>query len=119
MLLGSGEPGEPGFEKATPVYNNIYHVPQYMPGYPTAAIIWPRVIEVPCRKVEAGLQCDGYNWTPNMGRAEYLYFMPVLAAVVPVSTAPEAAMVTPVAVVAPQSEPSKAKDSKAARQDRE
>jgi hypothetical protein len=78
MFLGSGEPGQPGFENATAVYNNVYHAPQYLPGFPTAATIWPRVIEVPCRQVGASLQCEGYHWTPRMGRGEYLYFTPVL-----------------------------------------
>jgi hypothetical protein len=90
MLLGSGEPGQPGVENATMVANDVYHVPQYLPGFPTAATIWPRVIEVPCRSVAARLRCDGYNWTPAMGRGEYLYFTPVLGAVPqPVSQAAE------------------------------
>lgn len=88
MLLGSGEPGQPGMENATAVYNNVYHAAQYLPGFPTAATIWPRVIEVPCRQVEARLQCDGYNWTPRMGRGEYLYFTPIVLAARPVAEAP-------------------------------
>lgn len=57
--------------------DNYIHVPQYMPYYPTAAVIWPRVVEVPCEKTEAGeLRCEGYNWTPAMGRGEYLFFVP-------------------------------------------
>jgi hypothetical protein len=83
--LGSGEPGQSGLENATLVFDNVYHVPQYMPGFPTAATLWPRVVEVPCRRVGAGLQCDGYNWTPRMGRAEYLFFVPVLVSGTPVS----------------------------------
>ena len=27
----------------------VYHAPQYMPGFPTAATIWPRVVEVKCQ----------------------------------------------------------------------
>lgn len=54
-----------------------YYVPQYLPYYPTAATIWARVIEVPCEKAADGkVTCEGYNWTPNMGRAEYLFIMP-------------------------------------------
>ena len=83
--LGSGEPGQAGLENATLVYDNIYHVPQYLPGFPTAATLWPRVVEVPCRRAGAGLQCEGYNWTPRMGRAEYLFFVPVLISGAPVS----------------------------------
>lgn len=54
-----------------------YHVPQYMPYYPTAAVIWPRVVEVPCTRAADGkVTCEGYNWTPDMGRAEYLFIVP-------------------------------------------
>ncbi|MDB5914249.1 MAG: hypothetical protein JWP22_2924 [Ramlibacter sp.] len=74
---GSGEPGQAGFENALAVENNIYHVPQYLAGYPTARTLWPRVVEVPCTSVSAVTRCRGYNWTPAMGRSEYLYFRPV------------------------------------------
>ncbi|MDB5947274.1 MAG: hypothetical protein JWQ33_2300, partial [Ramlibacter sp.] len=103
-LLGSGEPGQTGFENATEVYNNIYHVPQYLPGFPTAAVLWPRVVEVPCRRVGAGLQCEGYHWTPRMGRAEYLFFVPVLVPGTPVSTAPDL-LSAPVAASGKQDQP--------------
>ena len=76
---GSGEPGQGGFESAVVVENNIYHAPQYLPGSPTAASLWPRVIRVRCTQAPEGLQCDGYNWAEWMGRAEYLYFTPVIA----------------------------------------
>lgn len=78
--LGSGEPEQPGYEKAEPVFDNVFHVPQYLPGEPTAATIWPRVIQVLCTRTGEGLQCDGYSWSPSMGRAEYLFFTPVEAA---------------------------------------
>ena len=77
--LGSGEQGVKGFEVASPVLeNHIYHGPQYMPFYPTAAVIWPRVIEIDCFEESAhGLnKCKGYNWAPSMGRAEYLFVTP-------------------------------------------
>lgn len=127
MLLGSGEPGQPGVENATAVYNNIYHAPQYLPGFPTAATIWPRVIEVLCRQVEGGLQCDGYNWTPRMGRGEYLYFTPIVAAAMPVAAAPVAVPqeeVTPVVVPVETAQPDTATRAmsgpdKPAKQDRE
>lgn len=45
---GSGQPNLKGYEGATKWDNNIYHAPQYMPGYPTAATLFPRVIEVKC-----------------------------------------------------------------------
>lgn len=54
-----------------------YSVPQYLPYYPTSAPIWPRVVEVQCDETKSGtLQCDGYNWTPAMGRGEYLFVVP-------------------------------------------
>lgn len=72
--LGSGEPGQRGFELSNPVLqNNIFHGPQYMPHFPTAATIWPRVIEVNCT---VDRKCEGYNWAPSMGRAEYLFVTP-------------------------------------------
>lgn len=56
----------------------IFHAPQYMPGYPTAATLWPRVVDVQCKKVGAVLNCDGYNWMPEYGRGEYLMIHPVI-----------------------------------------
>lgn len=75
---GSGTPGNAvGVENAKEVSNNVLHAPQYMPGHPTAATIWPRVIDVPCTKEANGnLKCDGYKWTPNLGRGEYLFVTP-------------------------------------------
>jgi hypothetical protein len=79
--LGSGTPGQSGYEPAVPVLeNNIYHAAQYLPGYPTAATIWPRVIEVPCTGSPHALRCEGYHWTPAMGRGEYLFFTPKIVA---------------------------------------
>lgn len=80
-ILGSGQPHAPGFENAVLVLNDIYHAPQYLPGYPTSASIWARVIDVACRREAETLRCTGYNWSPSMGRGEYLYFRPVLVAV--------------------------------------
>jgi len=62
------------------VENNMYHAPQYLPGSPTAASLWPRVVRVRCEKAGEGLRCEGYNWAEWMGRGEYLYFTPVIAA---------------------------------------
>lgn len=76
---GSGVPGKEGFENADVVENDIFHAPQYMAAFPTAATIWPRVVEVPCVRSATGLQCEGYNWTPKMGRGEYLFFKPKIA----------------------------------------
>lgn len=94
LYLGSGEPGQGGFENATLVVNDVYHVPQYLPGRPTAAPIWPRVIEVPCtRLASGGLRCQGYAWRPGVGRGEYLYFRPVVVASTPVGAGQEEAPV--------------------------
>lgn len=96
MPLGSGEPGLAGFENATVVFDDVYHAPQYLPGYPTAASIWPRVITVPCTQVDGVLHCEGYNWAPAMGRGEYLYFMPVVAALpVPIPPPPPPTSMVP------------------------
>jgi hypothetical protein len=76
--LGSGVPGEKGFTEAVPVLeNNIYHAPQYLPYHPTAATIYPRVVEVNCATIQPG-QCEGYKWSPSMGRAEYLFVTPAV-----------------------------------------
>jgi len=94
--LGSGTPGKAGFENSTLVLDNdIYHAPQYMAAFPTAATIWPRVVDVACVRVgtsveatydkdgsmtgvfaQPTLKCEGYEWTPKMGRGEYLFFRP-------------------------------------------
>ena len=77
--LGTGTPGTSGFEQATPTLeNDVYFAPQYMPGYPTASTIWPRVILVPCVKSGTTLKCQGYEWAPRMGRSEYLFFKPMI-----------------------------------------
>ena len=76
---GSGEPNATGIENADKWDQGVYHAPQYMPGYPTAATIWPRVVDVPCTKVGDKVICNGYNWTPDMGRGEYLMIHPMIA----------------------------------------
>jgi hypothetical protein len=76
--LGSGTPGAAGVENATPWDLDIYHAPQYMPGYPTAASIFPRAVSVFCVEKEKGIQCKGYHWSREMGRAEYLMIRPVM-----------------------------------------
>jgi len=62
-----------------------------MPGHPTAATLYPRVVDVECTKVSTGLNCKGYNWLPELGRGEYLMIRPVLA--------PEPVVVTKTVVV--------------------
>ena len=72
-LFGSGEQGQQGAEQAQPVGDfGVWHVPQYLPGYPSSVTIWPRVISVKCRSS----QCEGYAITPEMGPGEYLFFVP-------------------------------------------
>lgn len=78
VALGSGTPGAVGFENATRWDLDLYHVPQYLPGYPTSATIFPRAINILCIQNAVGLNCRGYNWSPEMGRAEYLLVRPVL-----------------------------------------
>ncbi len=56
--------------------NDILHGTQYLPGFPTAATIWPRVVAVPCVKADKGLKCEGYRWSPALGRGEYLFITP-------------------------------------------
>ena len=74
MLFGSGSQDASGMEKADPVADfGVWHAPQYMPGFPTAATIWPRVVDVRC----ANNTCTGYLITPEMGRGEYLFFRQV------------------------------------------
>ncbi|QRF62887.1 hypothetical protein [Variovorax paradoxus] len=73
MLLGSGLQNASGSEPAQPVGDyGVWHVPQFMPGYPTSATLWPRVIEVRC--IER--QCEGYALPPELGRTEYLFVRP-------------------------------------------
>lgn len=74
-ILGSGiQNASVTADVATPVGDyGVYHVPQYMPGFPTAATIWPRVVEVKCQND----RCEGYENTPALGRGEYLFFKPV------------------------------------------
>lgn len=74
--LGSGTPGYTEFEPATHMGEGIYHAQQYMPQYPTAAVLWPRVIDIECEKPGNTYICEGYNWLPALGRGEYLYVRP-------------------------------------------
>ena len=76
--LGSGTPGNDGVENAVEWDLDIYHAPQYMPGYPTASTIFPRTINVSCVQSAKGIHCKGYNWLPDMGRAEYLMIKPII-----------------------------------------
>ena len=88
--LGSGTPAATitqGTNSATLINDSMWHTPQYLPGYPTAAVIWPRVITVPCTETATNqLKCSGYHWKPEYGRAEYLFISPqIILTSVPVS----------------------------------
>ncbi len=73
VSLGSGMQNSSGFENASPVGDlGVWHAPQYLPGYPTAATLWPRIVRVDCLED----RCSGYTVTPGMGRGEYLFFQP-------------------------------------------
>lgn len=78
--LGAGTPYSVGSEKADRWSNDIYHTPQYMPGYPTAGVIYPRVVDVECKRSADNIVCSGYDWAPELGRGEYLLFRPVIKA---------------------------------------
>jgi len=73
VAMGSGLQNANGTENAQPVGDyGVWHVPQYMPGFPTAATIWPRVVILQC----VGDLCNSYELTPELGRGEYLFFRP-------------------------------------------
>lgn len=83
---GSGTPSIPGTQgtpvvvytqSSTALPDGLFYVPQYLPGYPTAAVIFPRVIDVNCIQKDGGpVKCEGYNWMPELGRGEYLLVRP-------------------------------------------
>ena len=77
LPLGSGEPARGLTGGSTPALtlpDRLIHVPGYMPGYPTAATIWPRVVQVNGRYTPDGkFVCDGYEITPELGRGEYVF----------------------------------------------
>jgi hypothetical protein len=82
VFLGSGVPveaGTPAPATAAHVAGNEYHVPNHLPGHPTAATLWPRIVYVPCKRVEsqAGeVECAGYDVSPLRG--EYVYLRPLI-----------------------------------------
>lgn len=85
--FGSGVPGSVTTE-VQPVgeLRGLWHGPQYLPGVPTAATIYPRVVDVKCKLAKNGnALCEGYNWLPEMGRGEYLFIRPVIEAPPPVA----------------------------------
>lgn len=82
IQLGSGNPSallgndDVSFTTANSVGAGLWQVPGYMPYYPTAATIWPRVVNVMCNSEN---ECNGYNIDPALGRGEYLFIHPIRA----------------------------------------
>lgn len=72
-VLGSGVYSV-GNSLAVEVHHGVFHVPQYMPGFPTAATLWPTVIKHNC--YIPNKDCDLFDYKPSYGRAEYLFFRP-------------------------------------------
>jgi hypothetical protein len=77
-IYGSGPQDQSKTAQAIETYpgSGLYHIPDYMPGYPTAAVIFPRVVDVNCVKTKDGLICDKFNWQPSIGRGEYIFIRP-------------------------------------------
>lgn len=97
LSFGSGTPSDGaavGTESALHVMDGLYHVPNHLPGYPTAAVIWPRELPVECGPAGAlaDAVCSGYRVHPAVGRGEYLFVRPVAKVLPP----PEAAVPEPV-----------------------
>ncbi len=92
MPFGSGTPAPDvtnGTETALPVADGLYHVPNYLPGFPTAATIWPRELPLDCEPdADSGKpSCSGFEVYPATGRGEYLFVRPMLKTV-PLVTVP-------------------------------
>jgi hypothetical protein len=86
--LGSGVPMMMGSQPLYFVGNGLYALEQYLPNHPTAATIYPRIVDVNCTQLLDTVVCEGYNWLPSMGRGEYLFVRPhvVLPVASPVPT---------------------------------
>jgi hypothetical protein len=81
LPFGSGTPADgatTGTESARAVVDGLYHIPNYMPGFPTAAIIWPRELPVECESdvTDGSRHCAGYRVLPAVGRGEYIFVRP-------------------------------------------
>jgi hypothetical protein len=57
--------------------HGIHHVPGMLPGHPTAATLWPRIIRVECTMEDGKMKCDYPARTPSVGRGEYVMYEPV------------------------------------------
>jgi hypothetical protein len=49
-----------------------------LPGQPTAATLWPRIIRVECTMEMGRMKCDYPPRGPEVGRGEYIMYEPVL-----------------------------------------
>lgn len=81
--FGSGTPqlgASAGAERADYIAGGLYHVPNYLPGFPTAATLWPREVTVECAPDPATGRpsCGGYSVRPALGRGEYIFIRPVM-----------------------------------------
>jgi hypothetical protein len=86
--FGSGTPANGvtvATETAHIVVDGLYHVPNYLPGFPTAATIWPRELPLECDTDPAtgNPTCTGYRVLPAVGRGEYIFVRPYAKDVVP------------------------------------
>lgn len=108
--LGSGAPLPSvtvGSELASYWGDGLYYVPGYYPGYPTAGVMWPRMVEVPCTKNQDGsLSCHGYSILAQQAgnRGEFILFKPVIQQPV-VAAAPAAPVTIVVNSCCPKQEP--------------
>ncbi|MDB5761757.1 MAG: hypothetical protein JWQ21_752 [Herminiimonas sp.] len=89
MPFGSGTPATgatTGTQPAYHVVDGLYHVPNYLPGFPTAATIWPREVPIECEPdpVTGKPACTGYRIQPAMERGEYVFIRPVAKVIPPV-----------------------------------
>jgi len=80
--MGTGQPSNKTLGSTIGMYwgNGLFFVPGYLPGYPTAGVLWDRVIDVNCKKVVGGLYCDGSTLHNQQvgNRGEYILYRPVI-----------------------------------------
>lgn len=101
LPFGSGTPAgdvTTGTESAHAVIDGLYHVPNYMPGFPTAATIWPRELPVECESdpIDGSPRCTGYRVLPAVGRGEYIFVRPYAKPAPQIVQAPPPAQPVPV-----------------------
>lgn len=71
----------PGVQQAVRVGpGNLYWVPGYLPGFPSAHVYSPRVVNVPCKSISGGILCSGFSiHSQQVGnRGEFILFRPVI-----------------------------------------